>query len=129
MLVICGKQHLCIVGPTQDVLNGMVKFMTGSDEPFDPVFYERLVTCFNKVEESRLLTAVDAQWQGFLDYASTHGTETDPWPSCGDPSLVTNGNGQIILVIQRGAVKQLLRIFQLIDCSLGQKVVSVGKFN
>jgi len=73
------------------MLNGMVHFMTGSDEPFDPEFYDRLVKCFNKIEEPRLLTAVDAQWKGFMDYSDSHGTETDPWPTCNDPSMVIFG--------------------------------------
>ena len=71
------------------MLNGMVHLMTGSHEPFDPAFYERLVTCLNKIEEPRLLKAVDAQWQGFLDYSDTHGSESDPWPACNDPALVS----------------------------------------
>ena len=76
-------------GSTQDMLNGMVHLMTGSHEPFDPDFYERLVTCLNKIEEPRLLKAVDAQWQGFLDYSDTHGSESDPWPACNDEALVS----------------------------------------
>ncbi len=76
------------LGATQDMLNGMVTLMTNSHEPFDPAFYERLVNCLNKIEEPRLLKAVDAQWQGFLDYSNTHGTESDPWPTCNDPSMV-----------------------------------------
>ena len=76
------------LGATQDMLNGMVHFMTGSHEPFDPSFYERLVTCLNKIEEPRLLEAVDAQWHGFLDYSDTHGTESDPWPVCNNETLV-----------------------------------------
>ena len=40
-----------IPGPMLDMLNGMQHLMTGSNE-FDPVFYERLVTCLNKVSIS-----------------------------------------------------------------------------
>ena len=68
----------------------MVKLMTGSNDAFDPAFYERLVQCFNKVEKPRLLTSVDAQWQGFLKYSSTNGTNTDPWPTCNTTSQVMN---------------------------------------
>ena len=66
------------------MLNGMQQLMTGGNEPFNPEFYERLVTCLNKIEEGRLLEAVDAQWAGFLEYSNSHGTETDPWPTCND---------------------------------------------
>jgi len=34
-----------------DMLNGMQHLMTGSNE-FDPIFYQRLVTCLNKVSVS-----------------------------------------------------------------------------
>ena len=80
------------LGATQDMLNGMVTLMTNSHEPFDPAFYERLVNCLNKIEEPRLLKAVDAQWQGFLDYSNTHGTESGPWPTCNDETMVINLN-------------------------------------
>ena len=64
------------------MLNGMQQLMTGTNNPFDPIFYDRLVKCLNKIEEPRLFEAVDAQWNGFLDYSNSHGTEEDPWKSC-----------------------------------------------
>ena len=67
-----------------DMLNGMQQLMTGGNEPFDPIFYDRLIKCFDKIEEQRLLDAVEAQWKGFLDYSETHGTESDPWYPCNE---------------------------------------------
>ena len=64
------------------MLNGINQLLTGSAEPYDPKFYERLVNCLNKIEEPRLLKSVDAQWQGFLDNADVLGTEEDPWKTC-----------------------------------------------
>jgi hypothetical protein len=79
------------------MLNGMQQLMTGTNEPFDPVFYDRLVKCLNKIEEPRLLEAVDAQWQGFMDYSNSHGTEQDPWPTCNQTTVATlvNTNSKI----------------------------------
>jgi hypothetical protein len=79
------------------MLNGMQQLMTGTNEPFDPVFYDRLVKCLNKIEEPRLLEAVDAQWQGFMDYSNSHGTEQDPWPTCNQTMVATlvNTNSKI----------------------------------
>ena len=71
------------------MLNGMQQLMTGGNEPFNPLFYERLVKCLNKIEEPRLLEAVDAQWAGFLEYSNSHGTESDPWPTCNDKMVIT----------------------------------------
>ena len=76
------KETTHYAGPTLDMLNGMQQLMRGSHEPYDPIFYERLVNCLNKIEEPRLMQAVDAQWQGFLDYSASGGTESDPWRPC-----------------------------------------------
>jgi hypothetical protein len=67
------------------MLNGMQQLMTGSNEPFDPLFYEMLVSCFNKIEEPRLLNVVDAQWKGLLDFSEKLGTDDDPWRTCLEP--------------------------------------------
>ena len=66
------------------MLNGIQQLMTGGNEPFDPTFFDRLIKCFDKIEEPRLLDAVEAQWRGFIDYSETHGTENDPWYPCNE---------------------------------------------
>ena len=73
-----------ISGPTKDMLNGINQLMTGSSEPYDPEFYNRLVECLNTVDQLRLLKVVDAQWKGFLDNSATLGTKADPWKTCSE---------------------------------------------
>ena len=78
-------------------MNGIKQLMTGSLEPYDPIFYNRLVNCLNKIEEPRLLKAVDAQWKRFLDYADILGTEGDPWKTCSEEVSLNNSVRNFLL--------------------------------
>lgn len=69
-------------GTLLDSLNGMQAYMTG-EPTFDPVFYDRLSKCLNKLDP-RLMESADAQWAGMVSYANTQGNNQtgDIWPPC-----------------------------------------------
>jgi hypothetical protein len=69
-------------GPAKDMLDAMQVLLTGSGT-FDEDFYAEYVSCLDQFDP-RLMSAVDAQWQGMLDYASAGGNPEggDPWEPC-----------------------------------------------